>query len=552
MTDFRKRLLGICGVALAFAGFANAQYTCGTPNSASTLMRAEGQTEQTADLTIVCSTSNTGLAVAVGTANISLTVSPALAITSKVLGTVASVVYTEALAIQGASLVQGVVTGTGTMSFSGVPTPACAAATFCSFNVTITNVRVNATSLGAGPVSITESALVTAGGAPATVNPTLVAATAVGIVLNGLSAATASGVNGNLNICTAYAALTAAMTVNFRENFTSAFKQQGSVATVAGTNFAVNNSTLGNWVAAINNTETGYTPAAFPTVGAAGSNVANSATRIKIIFSGVPATVSLYVPLVQATTAGAPAGSMTLVTSENGAFAAAPAAGTGVLATQGLLTNSGGTATAIYEITAQANGPTQTDIYAVPVSLAVAANTIAAPPIPTITATVQFAAGTAGNVPDFVVGSTTSSITGPSFGLCSTTMLFPYITNGGGFDTGLAIANTSTDNLGAAGVNSLKAQAQSGTCVFWFYGTNAPASSVVTPSVATGTTYAATLSSLAPGFTGYAIATCNFLYAHSFAYITYNLTASSGVSMGYLGLEVVTPRNNVLPESLGN
>jgi hypothetical protein len=573
MTDFRKRLLGLCGVAVAFAGLANAQYTCGSASSPSTLIRAEGQTEQTADLTIVCSTSaTTGAAVNPGTANITLSVSPALAITSKVLGTSSGTSYTEALAIPttgglaapyGAltTPVQGVVTGTGTMLFSGVVTPSCAALTLCNFEITITNVRINATSVGAGPVSISESALVTQGGDPATVNPTLVPATAVAIVLNGLgtnSLSATSSLSPFLICQTSTNVL--ATTVKFQENFTSAFKTQGAT---------VSNEVLGAWTASNLNTETGYTNGgnAFPSAGAIGSNVANSATRIKIIFSNVPSVVSLYMPITFSTSAGTTLGSVTMVTSENGTFAMATAATGGpanyaALPIVGGTAAGGGTATAIYEVTAQAQGVTQTDQYAIPVDITVTANTVTAPPIPLVTATVQFAAGTAGNVPDFVAGSSTTPLNGFTFSLCSTTLLFPYVINSGngvgaissldvgstGFDTGMVVANTSTDNLSSTAGNSVKAQ--SGTCVFNFYGTNAPAAAVTSPTVASGNVYGVTLSSMAPGFYGYAIVTCNFLYAHGFAYISDNLTFTNGVSMGYLALELSTPR--ITPENLNN
>jgi len=561
MTDFRKRLLGVLGATVVFAGLANAQYTCGAPGSAGTLMRAEGTTEQTADLTITCTTAT---AIAAGAANVNLTVSPSLPITSKSLGTVAGVNYTEALAVAPGGTVQGVVAGTGAINFLNVPTPACAAAP-CTFGFTITNVRVNATSVGAGPVAISESALVTASGAlPVTVNPTLVGATAVGIVLNGLTATTVpGGSNVNGTICSGYSpAVTAAgppqvitpsFTVNFGENFSTAFKTQGTSA---------GNAALGSWAETANNTETGYTNGnlAFPTVGGVGANVANSGTRIKIIYSGLAGNMNIYVPLVRASTAGG--GSMTLVATETGPFAAAGATtdsiGAGgnafsaaTLATLGKLTVSGGTATAIYEITAQAAGVTTTDAYSVPAFITVSANTIPQPGT-TVTATVQFASASGGNIPNFAVGSSTNSVNGPSFGICSTTILFPYVTAGGGFDTGLVISNTSTDNLRAGGGNSVSTSA--GVCTLSFFGTNAP-TPVVTASVATASLYLNTASSIAPGFTGYMIAQCNFLYGHGFAYITYNLTQNNGAAMGYLGLNLGTGRGtptSAAPESLNN
>jgi len=283
------------------------------------------------------------------------------------------------------------------------------------------------------------------------------------------------------------------------------------------------------------NTETGFTPA-FPN--GPGTGLANSATRIKIIFSNIPTGMTVYVPLSVQAPGTISNGNMVLVTSENGAFSAA---------TTGALTASGGTATAIYEVTAQTNGISQIDVYAIPVTYTLTANSVITA-VPPVTATVQFASGSAGNVPGFVVGSSTNTVTGPGVALCNTSMLLPYLTNTSGFDTGIAISNTSTDNLKSGGGNSVTAQ--SGTCSISFYGTGAPSAAVTTPSIATGTTYAATVSSLAPGFTGYAIANCNFQFGHSFAYISYNLTQTNGVSMGYLGLILPTTRGAV--ESLAH
>ncbi len=74
-------------------------------------------------------------------------------------------------------------------------------------------------------------------------------------------------------------------------------------------------------------------------------------------------------------------------------------------------------------------------------------------------------------------------------------MLFPYVINVNGFDTGIAIANTTTDMFGTA--------AQAGTCSLYFYGLAAPTiNPFVTPTVATGTVYANLASTLAPASAG--------------------------------------------------
>jgi hypothetical protein len=106
------------------------------------------------------------------------------------------------------------------------------------------------------------------------------------------------------------------------------------------------------------------------------------------------------------------------------------------------------------------------------------------------------------------------------------------VTNQLGFDTGLAIANTSSDPFAA---NLGGATAQAGTCTLNFYGSGAPSpSNVTTANVPTGTVYVQALSGIAAGFQGYMIAYCQFQFAHGFAFITDGVGASGGLSQGYL------------------
>jgi hypothetical protein len=71
-----------------------------------------------------------------------------------------------------------------------------------------------------------------------------------------------------------------------------------------------------------------------------------------------------------------------------------------------------------------------------------------------------------------------------------------------------------------------------------FYGTGAPTTNpYVTDSVAAGGIAAFTLSSTAPGFQGYAVATCGFQDAHGFAFITDGFgSVGRGLSQGYLAI----------------
>jgi hypothetical protein len=118
-----------------------------------------------------------------------------------------------------------------------------------------------------------------------------------------------------------------------------------------------------------------------------------------------------------------------------------------------------------------------------------------------------------------------------------TRLLFSFVTNQVGFDTGITISNTSSNPFGTP--------AQSGTCTLYFYGPTAPASPVITESIASGTTYAVVLSSLAPGYQGYMIADCNFGFAEGVVFLSAP-SASSTISGGYTAkvLPLDTPLKN--------
>ena len=115
-------------------------------------------------------------------------------------------------------------------------------------------------------------------------------------------------------------------------------------------------------------------------------------------------------------------------------------------------------------------------------------------------------------------------------------LLFPFLSNLAGFDTGLAISATATDPFGTL--------PQSGVCTLNFYGTAAPAA-FVTPTIASGTAYTNLLSTVAAGFQGYMIAQCRFQYAHGFAFITDGFGGPGrGLSQGYLALIIPDPSSN--------
>ncbi len=114
----------------------------------------------------------------------------------------------------------------------------------------------------------------------------------------------------------------------------------------------------------------------------------------------------------------------------------------------------------------------------------------------------------------------------------TTNLLFTFITNQGGFDTGLVISNTSTDPFGTA--------PQAGSCTLHFFSGSGSPPPIATGNIASGTSYTFLASTTVPGFQGYMIATCPFAFAHGFAFIS-DLGARN-LAMGYLAEVICTDR----------
>jgi len=146
-----------------------------------------------------------------------------------------------------------------------------------------------------------------------------------------------------------------------------------------------------------------------------------------------------------------------------------------------------------------------------------------------------------GPIPSFsstVEAQTPSPTSLFSISPCETILLFPYVTDFYGFDTGIAISNTSLDSLptGQAAVG------QTGACSVSFFGSGGLATTLGTGGVYSstsdttlttglippGTTWAFSLSTIDAGYnsaptygtTGYAIATCQFQYAHGYSFVS--------------------------------
>ncbi len=175
---------------------------------------------------------------------------------------------------------------------------------------------------------------------------------------------------------------------------------------------------------------------------------------------------------------------------------------------------------------------------------------------------------------------------------CVTTLLFPYVTNVVGFETGIAISNTSLDTawnltdpppaaltaaIGAGGVLANFGTAanpmpynttpQAGPCNLYLFGSASAVSmatttpsmvqaiaSSTTPSVSAGQLFADTLTTIfalnggrSPvRMSGYVIARCGFQFGHGYAY----LVDPSGRPEGYLAL--IIPDRDILNGDLSS
>jgi hypothetical protein len=136
---------------------------------------------------------------------------------------------------------------------------------------------------------------------------------------------------------------------------------------------------------------------------------------------------------------------------------------------------------------------------------------------------------------------------------CVTNLLFPYVTNWAGFDTGIAIANTS-DDRGSVSSSTEVGRIQGGRCRLSYYGTRPDGTAPTTTreetnaDVAAGQTITMVLSTGGSlglqgnaNFQGYIIAQCDFRFAHGFAFITDGPVGQARVAEGYLALVLDGP-----------
>jgi len=486
---------------------------------------------------------------------------------------------TSQISTPGYNVFQGVITGTNQVTFFGVPVlPPSSAGISRIFR--FTNIRANANGVNAGGVGANPiTASVSATNGLLQTNFTFTVANVQSGLTTSLRKSDNSAAGGTVNVnqCSSasFGTTGAAGILRYTENFATAFKTRAAVGqfqapgntTWTNTNpFTATGATAGaifqNIPGQVYNAESGFV---LPLVSGGGgiAGVADWGTRLKAVFSNIPSGVSIYVSTLNVanlTTAFTTAGAATasLLNSEtvgdtNGFLPTATVTNTTSTGsvTYTALTVNNGTAVATWEVTANNYTSLQSLDFGVFISYSAAPqNNVPAPGPMSVNMSYApnatngaFSATNATNpasvnmVPRYA--DTSKATTFAQVNICQTVLLYPFVvTNTGGFETGMAVSNTTQDPFGT--------NAQTGSCTFnWFQagtaGTNPAAGT--SPAIPGGTTYSFLASSTTVGvgsaaFTGYMFAVCNFQYAHGYAAITD--VGARGILSSYLALVVPT------------
>jgi hypothetical protein len=450
------------------------------------------------------------------------------------------------------------------VTFNGIPiNPPVSSGTARVFR--ITNVRANVAGLGGGGLAGTTQLLASISISGSTSLPINNPVQIAGFIQAGLSTALRPG-NGStsstlsapsLAQC-AGASTTQIGLLTYTENFGTAFKTRVNAAAPGAGGSGQSGVAIQNTPGTIYNSESGFISTLSPAINA---GLADYGTRLKAVFNNVPAGVRLFVSTTNISnnftgTPTAPAGTVTttsfaqLVLSETApdSFNSAPVVSSTTTVSGTVTTTNlaeipvvNGSATAVWEVINTNPSASETLNFGLwatftanpgsnspPPGTATVNMSYAPTPSAAFSATAGSAASSSLTIPRFADTSSAQNIF--SVALCNTVLLYPFVTNQGGFDTGIAIANTSTDPFGT--------RTQSGTCDLNFYGASAPAAKVTTTNIATGTVYTTLASTSATGFQGYMIAVCQFQLAHGFAFIS-DLGARN-LAMGYLALILPT------------
>jgi hypothetical protein len=482
---------------------------------------------------------------------------------------------------------QGIV-NSNSVTFFGIPV--LAPGTTASRVFRITNVRVNANPLAGGSAS---------GASPVQASISISGATSllisnatpyVGFVTNGLTASVSGSSTQNQCSSQTKASIT---TVRFAENFGTAFKTR--VMAQNNLLYAGQNSSPGtggfaaqNVPGGIYNSESNFV---YPISSNQVAGLADFGTRLKAVFNNIPTGVRVFVSTANVLNNNFPApvpaviggsaanggttGYAQLVNGETTPDGNAGVAGffPSITATDNGPNNgnvpiaevpiTNGSGQAVWEVVN--TNPNTNETFQFGVYITYTANVAQnspppgtstvnlsyAPTPPAFTASAGAAASSTLVIPRFIPdGSAARNIL--IIQICRTILLYPYVTNQAGFDTGLEIANTSQDPFTTG---SSTTAAQSGNCrLTWYGGTTTAPTTPPGPSdtgaIAGGTIWVNTAQTLVPNFQGYMIAVCNFQYAHGFAFISD--VGARNLAMGYLAVVLPDPGTNTRQAAPGS
>jgi hypothetical protein len=438
--------------------------------------------------------------------------------------------------------------------------------------IRITNVRANAFQLGVSstliPTQITMYIAVNGSQQVTINNPTqTVAFIQIGLIVSGGTANFLQCTSNNPDLLASKGPDDSGdFKITVQEGFASSFKRRNYALTTDTATGLTSPAPVDQNVPGFPyNTESGfYVPELF--TGTTGVGLADFGTRILLRFNNLGAGIHVF---VQTTTpllvpggasvsappqpqppvaAGFAFGQLDLVsadvTGNSGAGFTAVAGNSGLAE----VSYSGTTGYATYEVVnSDPNVPENAAILVYVAFISATANNLPAPGASTVN--VSFAplsnVGTAtatDPIPRF--GDTSTPLSAFTINLCTCDLLFPFVTNQSGFDTGVAIANTSLDPFGTG--------PQQGTVKLYYFGSTAgggvappPFTTQVVPA---GQELIFNLSGggnfgvpAVPGFEGYIITVADFQYCHGFAFISD--VGAQKLAEGYLAIQLDFPFN---------
>jgi hypothetical protein len=334
---------------------------------------------------------------------------------------------------------------TNSITFLGVPVdpPATGVRTY-----RITNVRIQASGVPSSLSGLTAVYAFVGSSSSTSITIAETAPLIVGFVSNGLVFTPGTTPSQFLQ-CQTYG-VTAVGSVTFAENFQTAFKIQGAPGT---------QTTPG----LVYNTESGL-----QVVLATGTTgQASQGTEFQTIISNIPSGVQVYVDAASTDSVGgfasmvspsiATSGQVLVIDNETGAPVSQMV---------------------VWQVTAADAGATDTFTFNIYVAFTGMPGSPTGSPQNNVTATAlsgfspQEAGWTgSGPIPEFLNSAQYNYPVAPAVqelfvvNLCQTILLFPYVTDYTGFDTGIAISNTTADG-------GLGATAQTGACTVNFWGVN--------------------------------------------------------------------------------